>query len=178
MNTSEATTNGRSRLRRRNGETPPDFQSRLASCAMERGQIDTLQRYLDEGMSPDTLFHTGWGGGGKGAGPWTLIEWAARCGYFECFKVLEAAGARISDLAITNAIEDDRDRSVLDHLLATGAFDPNGLRQDGWTWIDYVNRWSSSEGKSALAWAISEREQAELSSTTHAAAPTRQRRFL
>lgn len=175
MDSKKTMTGDRCRLRSRRGETPSEFQSRLASSAMERGQIETLQRYLAEGMSPDTLFHSGWGGGDSGAGPSTLIEWAARCGYFECFKILEAAGARITDDAIMSAIEDDRDHSVFAHLLASGTFDPRGLMQDGTAWIDQVNRFGSPQGLAAIAQAIGDLEQAELSSATPAPTTMRPR---
>lgn len=149
-------------LRRRSGEAPSEFQSRLASCAMERGQIETLQRYLSEGMSPDTLFHSGWGGGSGGAGPSTLIDWAARCSYIECFKLLEARGARVTDETIMGALADDCDNMVLKHLLATGAFDPRGFMQDGREWIEFVNSTCSPQNKTTIAEVISDLEQAEL----------------
>lgn len=149
-------------LRRRSGETPSEFQSRLASGAMERGQIETLQSYLMQGMDPDTLFHSGWGGGGWGAGPSTLIDWAARSSYIECFKLLEARGARITDETIMSALEDDCDNMVLTHLLATGAFDPRGFMQDGRAWIEFVNSTCSPQNKATIAEVISDLEQAEL----------------
>jgi hypothetical protein len=155
-------------------ETPSARQVRLASYAMERGHVKTPRRHLAEGLDPNAFFHQR----SSGPGPWTLIETAARRGYFECFKALEDTGARISDDAILSAIEDDIDRSVLAHLLATGTFEPRGLRQDGWTWIDYVNRIRSPHAALGMAWAIGELEQVELDSAIPGARTMRPRRFL
>lgn len=173
MKSSETSTHGPQKSR--DGMvTPSARQVRLASYAMERGQVKTLRRHLAEGLDPNAFFHQR----SSGPGPWTLIETTARRGYFECFKALEDAGARITDLAIMSAIEDDIDRSVLAHLLTTGTFDPRGCRQDGLAWIDFVNRIGSPNAALGMAWAIGELEQVELGSATPVAAPTRQRRSL
>ncbi|WP_426105452.1 hypothetical protein [Massilia sp. TSP1-1-2] len=145
-----------------------DRLARLASYAIERGHANTLRRHLASGLNPDSMFHHR----SEGPGPWTLIETAARRGQLECLKVLEAAGALITEDAILCAVLDPCDQVVLAHLLASKTFNPRAVMESGRPWRDCFDQ-CSPETAAILAQAVSELERAELDS---AAAPSIARR--
>lgn len=102
---------------------------------------------------------------------------AAKRGQLECFKVLEEAGATITDEAITIAVDDSCGQRVLSYLLSSGKFDPRSMMRLGCSWSEYASQFSP-EASPYLAQAISEIEKAELDAATAQSESPRRRRFL
>lgn len=140
-------------------ENEADRRAQLASYAIDRGHAHTLRRHLLQGLNSHAFYyHRGFSSG-------TLIDKAAWLGQLECVKVLEEAGARLSEAGILDAIILEENHHIVAYLLETEKFDPSGVTECGRPWAEAI-RLPTPEAASSYVRAISEWERSKIASET------------